>query len=242
MTEGTYRLDLDKIPITLATLPQMEVMYGFHERFSWIMLRVLLPTFDQPVLQQIGLLPVSWIVTPYTGLSSRPVKRAKCIDFAPKSRTNLNFLQKLFPTCNNFIRGWKNAQHRFSGHFPAPETDHNILQCSLFVTPKFYISIVLSFSGELKWPQEKLKTMLMQNLGWQTKNIMVCYGIFWSGQCCKTSWTFSLVARFPVPLSLNCKYMQRFSFNVSLLHNNLHKVAPFCTNAHQVAPFTTKLL
>ena len=31
MTEGTYRLDLDKIPITLATLPQMEVMYGYHE-------------------------------------------------------------------------------------------------------------------------------------------------------------------------------------------------------------------
>ena len=22
----------------------------------------------------------------------------------------------------------------------------------------------------------------MQNLGWQTKSIMVCYGIFWSGQ------------------------------------------------------------
>ena len=50
------------------------------------------------------------------------------------------------------------------------------------VTPKFCISIVLSFSWELKWPQEKLKTMLLQNLGWQTKSIMVCYGIFWSGQ------------------------------------------------------------
>ena len=34
MTEGKYRLDLDKIPITLATLSQMEVMCGFHERFS----------------------------------------------------------------------------------------------------------------------------------------------------------------------------------------------------------------
>ena len=38
------------------------------------------------------------------------------------------------------------------------------------------------FLLELKWPQEKLKTMFMQNLGWQTKSIMVCYGIFWSGQ------------------------------------------------------------
>ena len=33
VTEGKYHLDLDKIPITLATLSQMEVMCGFHERF-----------------------------------------------------------------------------------------------------------------------------------------------------------------------------------------------------------------
>ena len=33
MTEGKCRLDLDKIPITLASL-SMEVMCGFHERFS----------------------------------------------------------------------------------------------------------------------------------------------------------------------------------------------------------------
>ena len=38
MTEGKYRLDLDKIPITLATLSQMEVMCGFHEKFSWIII------------------------------------------------------------------------------------------------------------------------------------------------------------------------------------------------------------
>ena len=36
MTEGKYRLDLDKIPMTLATLSQIGVMCGFHERFSWI--------------------------------------------------------------------------------------------------------------------------------------------------------------------------------------------------------------
>ena len=39
MTEGKYRHDLDKIPITLATLSQLEVMYGFHERFSCYLLR-----------------------------------------------------------------------------------------------------------------------------------------------------------------------------------------------------------
>ena len=41
-------------------------------------------------------------------------------------------------------------------------TYHNAL---FFVTPKFCISIVFSVSWQLKWPQEKQKTMLMQNLG-----------------------------------------------------------------------------
>ena len=35
----------------------------------------------------------------------------------------------------------------------------------MFVTPKFCISIVFSFSWELKWPQVKMKTMLVQNFG-----------------------------------------------------------------------------
>ena len=39
--------------------------------------------------------------------------------------------------------------------------------------PIFCISIVSSFSWDLKWPQEKTKTMLMQNLGAKTKSIMV---------------------------------------------------------------------
>ena len=44
----------------------------------------------------------------------------------------------------------------------------------LFVClPKFCISIVSSFSWDLQWSEEKTKTMLMQNLGGQTKSIMV---------------------------------------------------------------------
>jgi len=44
----------------------------------------------------------------------------------------------------------------------------------LFVCPpKFCISIVSRFSWELQWSEEKAKTMLMQNLGGQTKSIMV---------------------------------------------------------------------
>ena len=53
------------------------------------------------------------------------------------------------------------------------------------VHPKVCISIVFSFSWELKWPQEKLKTMLIQIFGLQTKttkSIVVCYGTFWCGQ------------------------------------------------------------
>ena len=44
----------------------------------------------------------------------------------------------------------------------------------LFVcAPKFCTSIVSSFSWDLQWSQEKTKTMLMQNLGAQTKSITV---------------------------------------------------------------------
>ena len=60
-----------------------------------------------------------------------------------------------------------NIHYRFSAdseidHF---RKYHNILKSSLFVTPKFCTNIVFSFSWELKWPQDKLKTMFMQNFG-----------------------------------------------------------------------------
>ena len=44
------------------------------------------------------------------------------------------------------------------------------------------ISIVFSFFWGHFNSQEKLKTMLRQILEWPTKSIMVCYGIFCSGQ------------------------------------------------------------
>ena len=46
----------------------------------------------------------------------------------------------------------------------------------MFVTPKFCISIVFSFSWELKWPQEKMKTMLVQNFGVTNEEH---YGMLW---------------------------------------------------------------
>ena len=64
---------------------------------------------------------------------------------------------------------------------------HNIPQCSLFVTPKFCISIVFIFSWELKWPQEKLKTMLMQSFAETNQEHYGMLWYFWSGQLSLTS-------------------------------------------------------
>ena len=45
---------------------------------------------------------------------------------------------------------------------------------ALFVTQIFFMSIVFSFSWELKWPQEKMKTMLTQNF-WGEKQRVLWY-------------------------------------------------------------------
>ena len=52
----------------------------------------------------------------------------------------------------------------------------------LFVTPKFCISIVFSFFWEIKWPKEKLKTTLMQNLGCKQRALWYVMVFFWNGQ------------------------------------------------------------
>ena len=52
-------------------------------------------------------------------------------------------------------------------------TYHNALRLS---PQKVYISIVFGVSWELKWPQEKLKTMLIQNFGVTEKEY---YGMLW---------------------------------------------------------------
>ena len=51
-------------------------------------------------------------------------------------------------------------------------TYHN----ALCFTPKFCISIVFNFSWELTRPQERLKTMLLQNFGVTNKEH---YGVLW---------------------------------------------------------------
>ena len=47
---------------------------------------------------------------------------------------------------------------------------------SLLVTPKFCVSFVFSFFWQLKWPQEKLKAMVMQNFGVTKEEY---YGMSW---------------------------------------------------------------
>ena len=58
-----------------------------------------------------------------------------------------------------------------------------------FRRPKICISIVFSFSWELKWPQEILKTMLMQNFGVTNKEHYGMLWYFWSGQLTKCFWS-----------------------------------------------------
>ena len=71
-----------------------------------------------------------------------------------------------------------------------PRKYQNIRQCSLFFTPKFCISFVfISFSWELKWSQEKLKTMLMLNFGVTNKEH---YGMLWYF----LEWSISITPRF----------------------------------------------
>ena len=48
---------------------------------------------------------------------------------------------------------------------------------TLCLSPKFCISIVVVFSGDRCKSQEKLETMLMQNLGGQRKSIMVFFKV-----------------------------------------------------------------
>ena len=62
----------------------------------------------------------------------------------------------------------------------------------MIVAPKFCISIVFSVSWELKWPQEKLKTMLMQNFGVTNKEHYGMLWYFWSGQFQKETMSQNL--------------------------------------------------
>ena len=58
---------------------------------------------------------------------------------------------------------------------------------------EFCVSIVFNFSWELKWPREKLKTMLKQNFGVTKKEH---YGVLWYFLEWSISSLISLRSRF----------------------------------------------
>ena len=93
----------------------------------------------------------------------------------------MSWLVIIPPAIHNWSNAhiWKQIFCCVVDHSRNTITYHNALCLS---TQNFCKSIVLSFSRELKWPQEKLKTTLTKNFGVTKKSIMVCYGIFWSGQ------------------------------------------------------------
>ena len=87
-----------------------------------------------------------------------------------KSQRNLDTIWKL--------RGYKctTRQRSISGHCLAFHHEWATSENTIipFICPlKFCISIISSFSWDLHWSQEKTKTMHVQNLGRQTKSIMV---------------------------------------------------------------------
>ena len=100
----------------------------------------------------------------------RKISRRSCAVTAKKSTKKRDARAKmLFCQC-------RRRRCLISSLLTTPEntiTYHNALCLS---PPKFGISIVFSFSWEFKWPQEKLKTMLMQNLGVTNKEH---YGMLW---------------------------------------------------------------
>ena len=71
----------------------------------------------------------------------------------------------------------------------------------MLVTPKFCICFVFSFSWELKWPQEKLKTMLMQNFATTNKEHygMLWYFLEWSIVFFRLIFQFSPQSHSPLP-------------------------------------------
>ena len=72
----------------------------------------------------------------------------------------------------------------------------NIPLCCLFVTPKFCISIVFSFSWGHFNSQEKLKTMLTQNFGVTNKEHYGMLWYFWSGQLKRACAIFQFIELF----------------------------------------------
>ena len=97
----------------------------------------------------------------------------------------------------------------------------------LFVCPpKFCISIVSSLSWDLQCSREKTITMLMQNLGGQTKSIMVFSKMANRKSCkelktdiqTKTQYTF-FACRFCFPNTDHVTILRRvFSFKVGQFH------------------------
>ena len=106
----------------------------------------------------------------------RKISRRSCAVTAKKSTKKRDARAKMLfcQCCPSRCR--RRRRCLISSLLTTPEntiTYHNALCLS---PPKFGISIVFSFSWEFKWPQEKLKTMLMQNLGVTNKEH---YGMLW---------------------------------------------------------------
>ena len=141
----------------------------------------------------VALVKFHWFGTCF--FSNQNAKIVACIllfsEIALQTKSGKYFQIWLFPPI--FLgKKWRRSGHAhasYPGLFFSParvqplyvaggkESSRTGLYYSLFVPPNFAKSIVSSFSWDLQWSQEKTKAMLMQNLGGQTKSIMLFSGM-----------------------------------------------------------------
>ena len=105
----------------------------------------------------------------------------------------------------------------------------------MFVAQNFCISIVFSFSWKLKWPQEKLKKVLMQNFGVTNKER---YGMLWYF----LEWL--IIIHYTKSYPVYCKHS--FIYLVDFLKTNLMKFAVIwvkrCEKAGFLSPRSSKII
>jgi len=156
-----------KVPISKSITPWMYFLF-FSFSCSLKIVVVYLPWLDRELT----------CVTPLLGCSvlyETVVHVVNLNGYVELKISMISLLFILFYLLLYFCLLWRENLLIFSYFaFADKNMCFDIITCN--VTPMFCISIVFSFSWELKCPQEKLKTMLMQNIGVTNKEY---HGMLW---------------------------------------------------------------
>ena len=99
---------------------------------------------------------------------------------SPAQQKNAAIVNSLFQLHQSVTKVTLSIRQPLTDHSRNTITYHN----ALCLSPQnlAYWNIVFSFSWGHLSPKRNWRHCLCKILGWQAKSIMVCYGIFWSGQ------------------------------------------------------------